>query len=167
MSSNDVLPVVREPTELDRLARVGTWLAYAESGQNTPEARGATAALRMYYAESLDLPPLAAKEISFIKGNVYMSAKLRRALALRAGYEIHATTTSDDKKCTAVLVKDGQELGRRTYTIEQATKAGLVKNGSGWESYPDRMLWAKASGRVIDDFAPQVTLGLLSAADAE
>ena len=157
MSENQQL-VVRE-NRLDDLARLGTWLALSESGASDEKARGAAAALRLYYAAELGLPPLAVAELSVIKGRLFVSAQLMRALAERAGYHVQRVDDSDDT-CTAVLTRDGVEMGRATFTLEQAKKAGLVRAGSAWTSHPGRMLWARASKNVIVDYAPAVALGL-------
>src|SRR6185436_15472462 len=47
-----------------------------------------------------------------------------------------------------------------TFTIVDAKTAGLIRNGSAWQTHPGRMLWARASKNVIVDFAPAVALGL-------
>lgn len=153
------LPAVREPTRLDDLARLGSWLALSESGSDSEKAKGAAAALRLYYAAELGLPPLAAAELSVIKGRLFVSAQLLRALAARAGYQLERDE-STDTSCTATLSKDGTVVGSATYTLEEAKKAGLIRSGSAWTTHPARMLWARASKNVIVDFAPAVALGL-------
>ena len=149
--------------DLDRIARLGLWLAAAESGSKDPNAMGAAAALRIAYAEHLGLPAHAAQDIYVIKGNLILSARLKRALAFKHG--LHVTEVeSTPESCTAAIVDaNGQELGRRTYTLDMAKKAGL--SGTNWNNNPDRMLWARASSRVLDDFAPWVTVGVESLAD--
>lgn len=150
--------------DLDRIARLGLWLAAAESGSKDPNAMGAAAALRIAYAEHLGLPAHAAQDIHVINGNLSLSSRLKRALAFKHGLhvvEVEATPTS----CTAAIVDaNGKELGRRTFTMEMAQKAGLGKSASGkptgWQKNPDRMLWARASSQVLDDFAPWVTVGV-------
>lgn len=151
---------IRDP-ELDRFARLGRWLALSESNKDDEVARGAAAALRLFYARELGLPPMAAAELSVIKGRLFVQAKLLRALAHERGYRV-TKVASTDEACTAALVeeKTGQELGRSTYTIEQAKRAGLIRDKSTWQTYPSRMLWARASKYVIDDYAPEVSLGL-------
>ena len=158
-SPSTALTIPDAPTPLDDLARLGTWLALSESGAETEKALGASAALRLYYLEQLDLPPFAAGQLSVIKGRLFVGAELIRALALRAGYKIDRVD-ANDKTCTAVLSKDGQELGRTTFTIDDAKKAGIIKPRSAWETHPARMLWARASKYVIQDYAPHVALGL-------
>jgi len=147
-------------TKLDELARLGTWLAMSESGDSSVTAKGATAALRLYYATELGLSPMAAAELSMIKGRLYVGAQLLRALAIKHGYRVMRVDISDDT-CTARLVRhDGLVLGESTFTFKQAEQAGLVRDGSPWKTHRSRMLWARASKNVIVDFAPEVALGL-------
>lgn len=162
----DTLPARRIAPELDRFARLGQWLALSESGSESPEARGAAAALRLYYAAELGLSPLAAAELSVIKGKLVVQAIVLRALAHGAGYTIDRPESTAES-CTAVLLMDGAELGRATFTIEDAKRANLIRDKSAWTTHPARMLWARASSNVIKDFAPQVALGMITAEEAE
>ena len=157
---------IRDP-ELGRIATLGKWLALSETGNDDQQTKGASAALRLYYADKLGLPPLAVAELSVIKGRLVVGAKLLRALAARHGYRV-VRTDSDDKSCTAVLIdmRTGEELGRATFTIDDAKRAGLVRERSAWATHPARMLWARASKFVLDDYAPEVTLGLATADEA-
>jgi hypothetical protein len=164
----DNLPAVRSAEivafrdlSLDELARVGLWLALSESGQETEKALGASAALRLFYVRELGLPPLATADLSVIKGNVFVGAKITRILAARNGYRVERIESTDEI-CTAALVdlETGEEVGRTTFTIANARTAGLIREKSAWKTHPARMLWARASKYVIDDYAPHVTLGL-------
>src|SRR5215471_10647665 len=163
--STEIAMRPRDP-ELDRFARLGTWLALSEGGDSSPKALGAAAALRMFYAQELGLPPMAASELSVIHGKLFVQAKLLRALAARAGYRVRRVH-SDESTCTAVLeiADTGREIGRSTFTIEQAKTAGLIRDRSAWQTHPARMLWARASKYVLDDYAPEVTLGLATQED--
>jgi hypothetical protein len=149
--------------ELDRYARLGTWLAALESGRDDKDSRGAANALRFYYAEELELPATAVAQLSVINGRLFVGAELLRALAARAGYIVQRPE-STDTSCTATLIQrdTGTELGSTTFTLEMAKKAGLVRPRTAWETHPARMLWARASTWVIRDFAPAVSLGMYS-----
>jgi hypothetical protein len=153
---------VRDP-ELGRIATLGKWLALSESGQDNQQAKGASAALRLYYADKLELPPLAVAELSVIRGRLVVGAKLLRALAARQGYRV-LRANSDNTSCTAILTQadTGQEIGRNTFTMADAKQAGLVRERSAWQTHPARMLWARASKFVIDDYAPEVSLGIVT-----
>lgn len=157
--------IAKGGAELDRVARLGMWLAAAESNSKEPNALGMASALRIAYAESLGLPAHAASEIHLIKGNLSLSAKLCRALAHNHGLRVVKADETADSVTAAVVNHDGQELGRTTYTLAMAKKAGL--SGDNWTKRPDRMLWARASKQVLDDFAPWVTVGVLSLEQVE
>jgi hypothetical protein len=154
------LPAVRRPSDLQDIARMGQWLAAAESESQHPDALGAAAALRLAFARELGLPLTAAAELSVIRGRLFLGALLLRALAERAGFRV-VRVEGDDSSCTAaVLDAGGEELGRSTYTIERAQRAGLIKDRGGWVKNPDRMLWARAATEAIRDYAPEVAVGL-------
>ena len=162
------LPVRRAPDpDVDRLARLGTWLAASETGATTPEALGMGAALRLYYTRELGLPPFAASELSIIRGRLVVSAKLLRALALRAGYRVvRDESTPDAVTASVVEAESGRVIGSSTFTMDDARRAGLVKERGGWQTYPARMLWARAAKYAIDDHLPDVALGMLTAEEA-
>ena len=165
----ETLPAKRAPDPMiDRLARIGEWLAASESGRDDPKYKGMAAALRLYYAQELGLSPLAAIQLSVVKGRLIVGAELLRGLAARHGYRVVKDPASDDKTCTAyVYVRDtGQLVGEHTFTIEMAKTAGLAGKDN-WQKYPDRMLWARASKYALQDGAPEVTLGLVTEDEAE
>jgi len=160
---------VAPPTSLrERLTgyrTLGWWIANAE-GTATPQA-GAAGALRFYYAEALDLPPLAAQELWIDqRGKLNVSVKLLRAVAERAGYLVRPVDWTETA-CTAVLLQEGVELGRYTFTIEQARRAGLVKDRSAWQTFPERMLFARAAGFLLNTYAPGLMLGMETADELE
>lgn len=157
-----------EQEALDTSARLGMWLAAAESNSTDPKAKGMAAALRIEYARLLDLPPHAASEIHVIKGNLTLSAKVCRALAHKHGLRVTKVEETPSSVTAAVVrLTDGSELGRTSYSLDQAKAAGLVKPGSNWTMVPDRMMWARASKRALDDWAPWVTVGVLTDEEAE
>jgi hypothetical protein len=153
----------REPDPaIDRIARVGQWLAASEAGNAQPtRQQEMAAALRLYYVLELGLKPQAASAISVIKGRLYPHTQMLRAMAKSHGYDV-VRVHGDDESCTAAVVKTdtGRVLGEYTFTIEQARRAGLIRDGSAWNTYPDRMLWSKAARYALNDYAPQVALGM-------
>jgi hypothetical protein len=163
VTTGQQLEQIARDTDLDRIARLGMWLAAAESNSNDPKAKGMAAALRIGYAESLGLPAHAAGEIHIIKGNLTLSAKMCRALAHKHGLRVIRKKATDDSCTAAVVDAAGVELGDATYTLAQAKREG--RSGDNWTKYPDRMMWARASKRALDDFAPWVTLGVLVSED--
>jgi hypothetical protein len=151
---------------MDDFARLGLWLAAAESNSNDPKARGMAAATRLFYVDRLGLPAHAASEVHIIKGNLTLSAKLCRALAHNHGLRVERIEETPDS-CTAAVIEiaTGKELGRTTFTMAQAKQADILD--ATWTKYPDRKLWARASKRALDDHAPWVTVGVMSVEEVE
>src|SRR4029077_17919561 len=56
--------------------------------------------------------------------------------------------------------RDTGEAMTVTWTIEQAKRAGLVRDGSGWMKYPEDMLVARATGTIGRRLFEDVILGL-------
>jgi hypothetical protein len=160
MSEQTDVLALRDP-DLERFRQLGRWLSLAESGRKTEASLGAAAALRYYYAEQLGLSPMAAAELYLTpEGKLGCTALLLRGLAEQHGYNVRPGETSN-KSATAILYRDGKELGRRTFTMEDAKTAGIAGK-PGYSKYPERMLWARASTYVIRDFASHIAVGLIT-----
>lgn len=159
-------------TELDRVARLGLWLAAAESGSQDPKAKGMAAALRIAYAESLGLPAHAASEVHIIKGNLATSAQLKRAQAFTQGYQV-VPIEQTAEKCTVEVIdrKTGKRLASTSpvsFTIEDARRMGLLdKPGKAWHQNPQDMLFARASSKAIRMYIPHVALGVMTVEEAQ
>jgi len=152
----EVLPT-GDLDDLQKLWKLGQWLALIEG--DLTRASNAAGAMRWYLATELQLPSGAAIEISIIDGRPYYSARLLRILALRQGFRINPLDHTDES-CTALLEDVyGHELGRATYTMEDAQRAGLAGKRN-YQRDPASMLWARAARRVLDFYAPNVLFGL-------
>jgi hypothetical protein len=145
--------------EYDRFARLGTWLAAAEGSSEPKGKDGMAAAARVAIAVESGWPWRAAFEIALVHNKPHISSALLRALAEAEGYRVQKVD-STDTECTAVVLdRNGHELGRATFTIDQAKRANLIKDKGAWTTYPERMLWARASGFAVMDAVPHVALG--------
>jgi hypothetical protein len=112
------------------------------------------------------IPPLQAlRSISIINGRVVMSVQLQLALARAKGVRVVALNETDG--ACDVTLKRGEETVSTRYTLEDARKAGLIRNGSSWEKYPRQMLRWRAIGDALRIIAPDATAGFLSPEEAE
>ena len=161
------LEQIARSTDLDRVARLGLWLAAVESGSTDPKAKGMGAALRIAYAESLGLPAHAASEVHIINGNLATSAQLKRAQAFTQGYQV-VPIENTNEVCTVEIIdrKTNKPLASTkpvTFTIEDAKRMGLLeKKGKAWHNNPADMLFARASSKAIRMYIPHVALGVLT-----
>lgn len=110
---------------------------------------------------TLGIPPESiGKSIYVVHGTPSLYGKSALAIALQHGYI--AETIEDTP--TAVTVRmtspKGQEMEVR-YTIERATKEGLVKgNKAQYETRPSKMLYWKCIGELTDRMIPHLTGGM-------
>ena len=80
---------------------------------------------------------------------------------------VEAVTGEGDKQvatCTATRV--GAEPVVRSFSVEDAKKAGLWGKSGPWQQYPKRMLQMRARGFAVRDAFPDVLRGLITAEEA-
>tara|TARA_B100000965_G_scaffold176025_1_gene146838 strand:+ start:11691 stop:12629 length:939 start_codon:yes stop_codon:yes gene_type:complete len=63
-------------------------------------------------------------------------------------------------------VKDTVEETLREFSLEDATKAGLLNKGGAWKSYPKRMLAQRARGFALRDAFPDAIKGIITTEEA-
>jgi hypothetical protein len=112
------------------------------------------------YGRELGLSPAQALQlIHVVQGRPTLSAEGHRALFLSSGHRLDIVDWTD-KLCSVRATRgDGRGMVEVTFTLKQATDAGLLKNPS-WRAWPQQMLLARATSMAIKAIAPDVSLGL-------
>ena len=105
------------------------------------------------------------RSMSFIKGRLAMTVQLQLALAKAKGVKVKSIIETDGR-CEATLKREDEEI-TCTYTLEDAQKAGLVREGGAYEKYERQMLRWRAVGDVLRLIAPDLVMGLLSPEEAQ
>ena len=83
------------------------------------------------------------------------------AIVLRSGLaEYFREVATTDTESTWETRRRGEPAKRYTYTIADATKAGLVRPSSNWTRSPKRMLAARAKSFLGRDVFPDLLLGM-------
>lgn len=86
--------------------------------------------------------------LHIIEGKVELSARIMSALIRRAKHKLEIIT-STDQVCTIKGTRnDTGEEHTVSFTIEQAQKAGLIKEKGGWKRTPEDMLYARTISRL-------------------
>ncbi len=104
----------------------------------------------MLAARELSIPPMQALNggINIIQGKVEISARMMSALIRKAGHSIQIIE-SHDFSCTVTGTRsDNNNTCTETYTLEEAQKAGLIKNGGAWTKCPKDMCYNRALSRL-------------------
>jgi len=103
----------------------------------------AQAIAKVMAGAELGLPPFASMAgIHIIKSKPVISAGLIATLIERSKIYSFKVVENDETKCVIDFYKNGEKAGRETFTIQDATRAGL--SGDNWRKFPKNMLFARA-----------------------
>lgn len=98
----------------------------------------------MLYGRDLGITPTnALQHIIVIDGKATADAQLMGMLVRRAGHRLEDVTTDTDSTVTITRGDDGS-VHRFSFSIADAQRAGLVRQGSAWQKFPQAMLFARA-----------------------
>lgn len=104
----------------------------------------------MLAARELSIPPMQALNggLNIIQGKVEISARMMNALIRRSGHSvvIHEST---DEICTLFGKRcDNGDKATVSFSMKDAQKAGLIKQGGGWTKFPKDMCFARSLSRL-------------------
>jgi hypothetical protein len=117
----------------------------------------------------LGLSPMqAVRGLHVIDGKAVMSADLTVALVMkrREVCEFFRLTESTDQKATYSTKRIGSDPVTLTWTIEQATKAGIAGKDN-WKKHPAAMLRARCASALARAVFPDLVLGVYDPDEAE
>jgi len=140
--------------------------AIAASGLFGMKDKNSVLAL-MAVAQSEGLhPATAARDFHIIQGRPALKADAMLARFQNAGGKVDWKEYTDDKVTGVFSHPNGGELAV-TWTIEQASKIGLVKPGSGWQKFPRAMLRSRCISEGIRSVFPGSVTGFYTPEETE
>lgn len=113
-------------------------------------------------AKSLNIDPLDALNggLYCVQGKVEMSSQMMNLLIRQAGHCLAKDPKSDDTICILHGKRvDTGDLWTESFSINEAKRAGIYKEGSPWAKYPRDMLFARALSRLARQLFPDVIKG--------
>jgi 5'-3' exonuclease len=128
------------------------------SGYGTPQA----VLSAVLAGRELGLAPMASlRALHVVEGRITLAADLLRALVLKSGLATYFRCTARAAEgATFETQRKDEPPVALSYTLAEATLAGVVKKGSGWEKSPADMCVARASAKLARLVYPEVTFGL-------
>lgn len=101
-------------------------------------------------ARELGIKPMMALNGGLwnIQGKIEVSARLMTNLIRQAGHSMTVKTINDRECIIEGKRADNGDVQQASFTIEEATRAGLVRSGGNWTKYPQDMLYARALSRL-------------------
>lgn len=122
----------------------------------------AQAVVKIVAGKELGFGPVASlRHIYVHRGHIGLMAQLIASAIRQSGRYDYKILACDDTKCEIEffrLLRDQtlDSLGTAAFTIQEATRAGLVKEDSAWKTYPSDVLFARAMTRGQRRFCPDV-----------
>ena len=164
--------VTLQPKEITlnqvQIAQTMGELAYKSGIFKAPKAEAA--AMIMLKGYELGFPMTAAAEfIQVIEGTVGLTPRGALAIMQSRPDIIRSVSFVDLEKdgkyygcsCTIVRRRNGKdETYQKTFTLDNARQADLIKPKSGWEKYPEQMCQWRALGFASDIACPDLLAGL-------
>lgn len=151
------------PTNLEELWRVAQ--LFSESGLGPNDLKGRPEAIATVLMLGLELglkPMFALSNIYIVNGRPTVWGKAIPALLYQYGFGLREWTSGEGNTFVAhceITRPDGTK-GERSFSMQQAQKAGLAQKAGPWQQYPERMCAMRARGFAWSDFAADVSGGL-------
>jgi hypothetical protein len=118
---------------------------------------------RILLGRDLGLSPThSLMVLDVVEGNARVrSVQLAAWVRQHPKYD-YQVTEHDESHCVIEFYYDGDNTGTSAFSIEEAKKAGLVKDHpkSSWRAWPKNMLWARAMSNGVRWYCPEVTGGI-------
>jgi hypothetical protein len=135
--------------------------AYAASGYWPDAKTQAQALVKVEAGRELRLPAmLAMSEVHVIDGKPTLGAGAYAALVKASRRYDYRVLILTNERCAIRFMerRTGEVIGESNFTLDDATKAGLLNKGP-WKQYPRNMLFARAMSNGVAWFCPDVTMG--------
>ena len=178
--SNDLITAEVQRFELEqRKAKAFSLSAFFPrhlmgQGPNGAQISVANATIVYDIAYRMNLSPLeVAQSIFIIQGKPsfetkFLVARLNTSGLLKGRLNTIVSQDGQSAYCEAIDAQTGAVLRGTTITMEMAKREGwLGKNGSKWQTMPTLMLRYRAQSFFINEFFPEVRLGLRTKEEAQ
>jgi hypothetical protein len=163
--------MVLRPQSFSELVQFAQMAAKSNMVPPTYKGQPESIMLAIQMGSELGLAPMQSlQNIAVINGRpaVWGDAVLGLCRQSAVCKDIVETVTGEGDRmvatCTAVRV--GAEPIVRSFSVEDAQKAGLWNKTGPWQQYPRRMLQMRARGFAVRDAFPDVLRGLITAEEA-
>jgi len=119
----------------------------------------AEAATKIITGMEMGITPIRAiRHIDVIDGKPSVSGQLSAAMIREHPVYDYDILKANDELATTAIYKDGEEIGRASFTWEQAKNAGLARKNN-WDNYREDMLVWRSIKRAKRRYCPEVGHG--------
>lgn len=164
--SNNALATLA-PTNMKEAMEFAGLLAKSDIVPKDYQGKPGNVLVAIQWGMEIGLQPMQAMQnIAVINGrpSIWGDAMIALVRACPAFEYINETQT--DKDATCVIKRKGEPEAVRTFSLEDAKRAGLLGKSGPWTQYPKRMMQMRARSWALRDVFPDVLKGMICAEEA-
>lgn len=156
------------PQNIDEALRLAEIMAKASIIPKDYQGNPGNILVGIQWGAELGLPPLQAlQSIAVINGRPAMWGDAVIALVRGSGLMEAMHEDISDTSATCTVKRRGEDAESRTFSLEDAKKAGLLGKQGPWAAYTKRMLQMRARAWALRDVFPDVLRGVHVAEEAQ
>lgn len=155
------------PTNMKEAMEFAGLLAKSDIVPKDYQGKPGNVLVAIQWGMEIGLQPMQAMQnIAVINGrpSIWGDAMIAMVRACPAFEYINETQT--DKEATCVIKRKGEPEAVRTFSMDDAKRAGLTGKSGPWTQYPKRMMQMRARSWALRDVFPDVLKGMICAEEA-
>lgn len=149
------------PTSLDEALKFADMLSKSNMVPKDYQGNPANCIIAMQWGMEIGLQPLQAMQnIAVINGRPSIWGDAMLAIVRGSGLLEYIREDPTDTGCTCTVKRKGEPEVVRTYTTEDAKRAGLLGKQGPWQQSPKRMMQMRARAFALRDVFTDVLRGI-------
>lgn len=164
--SNNALATLA-PTNMKEAMEFAGLLAKSDIVPKDYQGKPGNVLVAIQWGMEIGLQPMQAMQnIAVINGRPSIWGDAMIALVRACPAFEYITETQTDREATCVIKRKGEPEAVRTFSMEDAKRAGLMVKSGPWTQYPKRMMQMRARSWALRDVFPDVLKGMICAEEA-
>lgn len=149
------------PQSLNEALQFADMLSKSNMVPKDYQGNPANCIIAMQWGMEIGLQPLQAMQnIAVINGRPAIWGDAMLAIVRGSGLLERITEDPTDTGCTCTVKRKGEPEVVRTFTLEDAKRAGLAGKQGPWQQHPKRMMQMRARAFALRDVFPDVLRGV-------
>lgn len=149
------------PQSLEEAMRFADLLAKSNIVPKDYQGNPGNVLVAVQWGAEIGLPPLQAMQnIAVINGRPSIWGDAMLALVRGSGLLEYINEEPTDEGCTVTVKRKGEPEVVRTFTVEDAKRAGLYGKQGPWQQHPKRMMQMRARAFALRDVFADVLRGV-------
>ena len=155
------------PTNMKEAMEFAGLLAKSDIVPKDYQGKPGNVLVAIQWGMEIGLQPMQAMQnIAVINGRPSIWGDAMIALVRACPAFEYITETQTDREATCIIKRKGEPEAIRTFSMDDAKRAGLTGKSGPWTQYPKRMMQMRARSWALRDVFPDVLKGMICAEEA-